>query len=68
VAARDREIVNLTAGEPLLAGASIDLSVSASSAGFGTNPVEIRQISVRPRTTSDSSRSTDWPLRPQSTV
>lgn len=41
-AARDREIVNLTAGEPLLAGASIDLSVSASSAGFGTNPVEIR--------------------------
>ena len=42
VAARDREIVNLTAGEPLLAGASIDLSVSASSAGFGTSPVEIR--------------------------
>jgi uncharacterized membrane protein len=42
VAARDREIVNLTAGEPLLAGASIDLSVSASSAGFGTDPVEIR--------------------------
>ena len=41
-AARDREIVNLTAGEPLLAGASIDLSVSASSAGFGTAPVEIR--------------------------
>jgi uncharacterized membrane protein len=42
VAARDREIVNFTAGEPLLAGASIDLSVSASSAGFGTDPVEIR--------------------------
>ena len=42
VAARDREIVNLTAGEPLLAGASIDLSVSAASAGFGTAPVEIR--------------------------
>ncbi len=41
-AARDREVVNLTAGEPLLAGASIDLSVSASSAGFGTSPVEIR--------------------------
>ena len=40
--ARDREIVNLTAGEPVLAGASIDLSVSASSAGFGTSPVEIR--------------------------
>ena len=42
VTARDREIVNLTAGEPLLAGASIDLSVSASSTGFGTAPVEIR--------------------------
>ena len=40
--ARDREIVNLTAGEPLLPGASIDLSVSATSAGFGTEPVELR--------------------------
>jgi uncharacterized membrane protein len=41
-AARDREVVNLTAGEPLLTGASIDLSVSAASAGFGKEPVEIR--------------------------
>jgi uncharacterized membrane protein len=41
-AARDREIVNLTAGEPLLPGASIDLSVSAVSAGFGREPVELR--------------------------
>jgi uncharacterized membrane protein len=40
--ARDRELVNLTAGEPLLPGASIDLSVSATSAGFGTEPVELR--------------------------
>ena len=40
--AKDREIVNLTAGEPLLPGASIDLSVSATSAGFGTQPVELR--------------------------
>ncbi len=40
--ARDREVVNLTAGEPLLPGASIDLSVSATSAGFGTQPVELR--------------------------
>ena len=40
--ARDREVVNLTAGEPLLRGASIDLSVSATSAGFGTEPVELR--------------------------
>ena len=35
-------IVNLTAGEPLLPGASIDLSVSATSIGFGTQPVELR--------------------------
>lgn len=41
-APRDREIVNLTAGEPLLPGASIDLSVSATSAGYGTEPVELR--------------------------
>jgi len=40
--ARDREVVNLTVGEPLLPGASIDLSVSATSVGFGTEPVEIR--------------------------
>jgi uncharacterized membrane protein len=39
---RDREVVNLTAGEPLLPGASIDLSVSAISAGFGEEPVELR--------------------------
>jgi uncharacterized membrane protein len=39
---RDREIVNLTAGEPLLPGASIDVSVSATSTGFGTEPVELR--------------------------
>jgi uncharacterized membrane protein len=41
-APRDREVVNLTAGEPLLPGASIDVSVSATSAGFGTEPVELR--------------------------
>ena len=40
--ARDREVVNLTAGEPLLPGASIDLSVSATTNGFGTEPVELR--------------------------
>ena len=39
---RDREVVNLTAGEPLLPGASIDLSVSATSTGFGTRAVELR--------------------------
>lgn len=41
-APRDREVVNLTAGEPLLPGASIDVSVSATSHGFGTEPVELR--------------------------
>ena len=41
-APRDREIVNLTAGEPLLPGASIDVSVSATSGGYGTEPVELR--------------------------
>jgi uncharacterized membrane protein len=41
-AARDREVVNFTAGEPILAGASIDLSVSAISTGFGKEPVEFR--------------------------
>ena len=39
---RDREVVNLTAGEPLLPGASIDVSVSATSNGFGKDPVELR--------------------------
>ena len=41
-AGTDREVVNLTAGEPLLPGASIDLSVSAITSGFGTEPVELR--------------------------
>ena len=41
-APRDREVVNLTAGEPLLPGASIDVSVSATSHGFGKEPVELR--------------------------
>jgi uncharacterized membrane protein len=39
---RDHEVVNLTAGEPLLRGASIDVSVSATSSGYGTDPVELR--------------------------
>ncbi|MEZ5288000.1 MAG: glutamine amidotransferase [Vicinamibacterales bacterium] len=39
---RDREVVNLTAGEALLPEASIDLSVSAVARGFGTDPVEVR--------------------------
>jgi len=39
---RDREVVNLTAGEPLLPGASIDVSVSATSNGYGKDPIELR--------------------------
>lgn len=40
--ARDREILNLTAGEPILSGSSVDLSVSVTSTGFGTTPMELR--------------------------
>jgi uncharacterized membrane protein len=39
---RDREVINLTAGEPLLSGSSVDLSVSVSSSGFATAPIELR--------------------------
>jgi uncharacterized membrane protein len=39
---RDREVINLTAGEPLLTGSSVDLSVSVTSSGFGTTPIELR--------------------------
>ena len=40
--ARDREVINLTAGEPILSESSIDLSVSATSIGFDTSPIELR--------------------------
>jgi uncharacterized membrane protein len=40
--ARDREILNVTAGEPLFSDSSIDLSVSASSHGYGKEPIELR--------------------------
>jgi uncharacterized membrane protein len=40
--ARDREVLNLTAGEAPLADSSIDLSVSMTSAGFGSAPVDLR--------------------------
>ncbi len=39
---RDREVINATAGEPLLSDSSVDLSVSAASHGYGTSPIEIR--------------------------
>jgi uncharacterized membrane protein len=57
---RDREVVNLTAGEPLLPGASIDLSVSATTVGFGTEPVELRvSANGRPVDTRRVSPSAD---------
>lgn len=39
---RDREVLNVTAGEPVLPEASIDLSVSAVSHGYGSEPIELR--------------------------
>jgi uncharacterized membrane protein len=42
VIARDREIINLTAGEPVLSESSVDLSVSATSAGFAARSMELR--------------------------
>jgi len=42
VITRDREVVNLTAGEPLLTQSSIDLSATVTSAGFGVSPMQLR--------------------------
>ncbi len=60
---RDREVINVTAGEPLLSDSSIDLSVSAASHGFATAPIEIRvtengrPIDVRRVTPSERRRA-----------
>lgn len=40
--ARDREVINLTAGEPILSESSVDLSVSVTSTGFGNAPLALR--------------------------
>ena len=40
--AKDREVLNLTAGEPVASESSIDLSVTATSVGFGTTPMPMR--------------------------
>lgn len=40
--ARDRAVLNLTAGEAVLPEAALDLSVSLISRGFGTEPIEVR--------------------------
>jgi uncharacterized membrane protein len=37
---RDREIVAMSAGEPRLADSSVDVQVSATSTGFGTQPLQ----------------------------
>jgi len=47
-ALRDRAVVNLTAGEAVLPGAAIDLSVTAVSRGFGNAPLGVR-LSVNGR-------------------
>lgn len=41
---RDREVLALTAGEANVENALIDLSVSAVSRGFGTNPLRLRLL------------------------
>jgi len=41
---RDREVLSITAGEQRLADASVDVRVSASSAGFGRAPYELRLL------------------------
>ena len=41
-AVRDREVVSFNAGEPLLIGSSVDLSVAVATSGLGTAPIELR--------------------------
>jgi uncharacterized membrane protein len=38
----DREILNLTAGEPLGSESSVDLSVTVAGSGYGEDPIELR--------------------------
>jgi uncharacterized membrane protein len=58
--ARDRALVNLTAGEPMLAGSSVDLSVSLTTSGLGTEPIELRlQQNGRPLETRRVTPSAD---------
>jgi uncharacterized membrane protein len=39
---KDREIINLTAGAPLLTDSSVDLSAAVTSQGFDAAPIELR--------------------------
>lgn len=41
---RDREVLALTAGEANVENALVDLSVSAVSRGYGTNPIKLRLL------------------------
>jgi uncharacterized membrane protein len=40
--AKDREVINVTAGAPVLSESSVDLSIAVASHGFGTTPIEVR--------------------------
>jgi uncharacterized membrane protein len=42
VVARDREVRQLTAGDASVAGATVDLTATLVSAGFGSRPIEVR--------------------------
>jgi uncharacterized membrane protein len=42
VVSRDREVRQLTAGEATVANTAIDLTATVASAGFGTEPIEVR--------------------------
>lgn len=44
VSRHDREIIAVTAGDPALSDAVIDLGVTAVSHGFGTTPIELRVL------------------------
>src|SRR5439155_16641142 len=41
---RDREVVGVTAGDPRLDQASVDLHVTAISSGFGRTPFQLRVL------------------------
>ena len=43
-AARDREIVSITAADSVLSDAMVDIAVSAVSHGFGASPIELRLL------------------------
>jgi uncharacterized membrane protein len=56
---RDREVVAMTAGEPRLADSTVDVHVSASSTGYGSQPLDLtltangRPVDVRRVPASD---------------